>query len=152
MTLWIISGARSQVGKTHVAKQLCAVLPMSVYAKLGHGPRRAGKSPNYFNSVGELKRFLQDSSQEHEHVVLEANTNTGDIPNSIRVFLSATADMTNLRADARELQAAADICICRESQPRKWHRVLKRHVREPRLVQAVLAILADQQRRAVWRI
>ena len=46
--MWIICGAGRRVGKTHLARRLCRVLPRSVYAKPGHGPAGAAKSRNYF--------------------------------------------------------------------------------------------------------
>jgi molybdate transport system regulatory protein len=146
MRTWLISGACRGVGKTFLAKHLCAVLPSSVYAKFGHGKPRRGKSAHYFTSEKELRAFVDACRGSYDHMVIESNAfgrrNRGDI----RIFLEASRRASDLRNDIRELRSKADLCVSAEASRREWERVLKRHLDDPRLVSAVLDVLAEQQR------
>lgn len=147
MQLWIISGARRGVGKTVLAKRLGAVLPDSVYAKLGHGRARRDKSVNYCRNAEELEDFVRRSRSRCKHMVVESNSYSLGSQPGIRVFIDAVAGEADLREDAEELRRRADIEVSAADDGSGWRRVLKRRLRDQRLAEAVCGILAEQRRR-----
>ncbi len=144
--VWIISGARRGVGKTYLAKHLCAVLPSSVYAKYGHGKPQRGKSEHFFTSEKALKTFIDQCRISHDHVVVEANAFGTVRRGDIRIFLEAGAAASDFRPDAEELRAEADICVGGRESRVEWEKVLMRSLKSSTLVDAVVDVLAEQQR------
>ncbi|MFH1754589.1 MAG: LysR family transcriptional regulator [Candidatus Latescibacterota bacterium] len=143
---WFISGARRGVGKTHLAKHICAVLPQSVYAKYGHGNPRRDKSSHFFTRWQELDAFVMECEKSCRHVVVEANRYRAADENCIHIFLKARANVEDLRGDAAALQSQADICLGGTESRADWKEILTAHMDSPVLIDAVLDILADQQR------
>ncbi|NIM20564.1 MAG: LysR family transcriptional regulator [Candidatus Latescibacteria bacterium] len=143
---WYISGARRGVGKTYLAKHLCAVLPTSIYVKCGRGRPRSGKSANYFRTKGELNAFIAKCDGSYENVVIEANTYTQRKPGNINIFLDARSTANDIRTDADNLKKNADICVSSGESRSDWEAVLEAHVNNPALIDAVLDILSEQQR------
>lgn len=143
---WIISGARRGVGKTHLAKHLCAVLPSSIYAKCGHGEPKRGKSEHFFNNEEDLEAFVDERCASYEHVVIEANTFNKNLRSDINIFLEARVTATDLRHDVEELRKNANICVCRGESRATWKAVLDKHLNSPALIDSALDVLAEQQR------
>jgi molybdate transport system regulatory protein len=144
--IWTISGARRGVGKTYLAKHLCAVLPSSIYAKCGHGEPKRGKSDHFFNREEDLEAFVDEHSATCEHVVIEANTYNKNLGGDINIFLEARATATDLRPDVGELRKNANICVCRGESRSKWKAELDKHLSNPALIGSALDVLAEQQR------
>jgi molybdate transport system regulatory protein len=144
---WFISGARRGVGKTYLAKHLCAVLPSSIYIKYGHGKIKRGKSEHFVKTEKELKAFVNRCWDSYEHIVIEANVFEAIKQGSIKIFVAARAKATDLRRDAETLQEKADICVCSGKSRADWRKVLAEHLSESRLIETVLDIFSEQQRR-----
>lgn len=145
MTIWIIRGACSGVGKTFVAKRLCAVLPAAVYAKLGHGQPKKSKSANFFTNKDDLDAFINHQPVQCRHIVVESNTYHPQGNNAIIVFLENGNANGDLRPDANELRRAADVCISADARNDGWLPALRKRLDED-LAQAVYGILAEQKR------
>jgi molybdate transport system regulatory protein len=145
MTTWLISGSCSGVGKTTVAKQLCAVLPDATYAKLGQGASKPGKAINYFTSRQELDSYLQGEKENFSHFVVEANSYSPVGQRVVRVFLEAAAD-GNTRQDIQRLRASADIRISARQTAGDWKQVVSRYVKDEPLAAAICGIFAEQLR------
>jgi molybdate transport system regulatory protein len=140
VTIWLIGGACSGVGKTFVAKRLCAVLPDVVYAKLGHG------AANYFTNQQALDRFICRQEPAVRHLVIESTSYEVGGAHVIRVFLQAGHGATDVREDARRQEAAADVLIGRRAAVKEWLAVIKRHVKDEALARAICGIFAEQKR------
>lgn len=147
MTLtWVICGAGRRVGKTHLAQQLCALLPDAAYAKQGHGPRRAGKPPNFFHTQAALERFIKSCRGRRQHVVVESNALARKGAGDIIIFIDGIPGRTNFRADVPLLRARAHLHVGPAAAIRDWRRVLRQKLRQPRLCGAVCDLLVDHQR------
>jgi molybdate transport system regulatory protein len=147
MALWVVTGAASGVGKTYIAKQLCAVLPSTMYAKLGHHPPKRGKSANYFTERADLQAFIKEHRAAHEHVVVESNSFKPRSKGAVVIFIAAPPDNDDLRGDAVELSRRANIRVDGEDGREEWEPVVKAAAGNEDLTDAVLAILSEQTRR-----
>lgn len=133
------------MGKTIVAEKLCAVLPSAVHAKCGHGRTMPGKTPHFFDDMADLERFVA-SCNGNGHVVVESNAFARMGRGDITIFIDGVGDRTAFRHDATALGRAADIRICRDSDPDDWARALAGALGDEPLGRAVCRILAEQQR------
>ena len=147
MLVWIICGAKSKVGKSYVAKRLCAVLPESVYAKLGHGERRPGKPENFFTRHEDLLSFLGANGAQLKHAVVEANSGNFAGFKTVRIFIGAAEMDADTRNDAESLKEIADIEIDKDSDAADWEAVVSAAVGNSVLASAILSILSAQKRR-----
>jgi molybdate transport system regulatory protein len=148
MRTWFISGGRSGVGKTYIAKQLCAVLPSSVYAKCGCGTPKRGKSPNLFANQEDLHAFIETCRGSYANAVIETNTFRNKRDGDITVFLEPRFTTTDVRKDADQLRRSADICVPpREEKEPNWRRVLEGILDDRELIDTLVDILAEQRRR-----
>lgn len=146
MTKWVVSGARRRVGKTFLAKRLAAILPNSVYAKLGRSAPNPKKSANYFTSEEDFAAFIKRSEKSCEHMVLETNVTLPSYRDAVRIYLDAKAGDGELRSDSAKLKELADIHIGRKCSPEKWRKVLSDKLDDEALRNGILGILADQKR------
>ena len=135
------------MGKTYIAKQLCAVLSSSVYAKCGCGVPKRGKSPNFFARQEELHAFIEKCRGSYDNAVIESNTFDGKKDGDITIFLEARATATDVRADIDELKHNADICVPAGESRSDWRTVLEGFLDDGELIDAVLDVLAEQGRR-----
>ncbi len=145
-TLWVISGAGRGVGKTHLAERLCQVLPASLHAKCGHGPRQPHKSPHLLRSPEELEAFLEAQAPKHEHLLIESNALARQGRADIIIYLAGAPVGSEIRADADRLRAKAHVVVDPEVSPALWRDYLANWLRDDALLDAVLAILSDQAR------
>ena len=111
VTLWVVSGAARRVGKTWLGERLSQVLPGGVYAKVGHGVRKAGKPENFFTSVGDFLVFRDGLTDDKVHCVVESNAQALREEADVRVFVASRAGRCDLRDDAAVMEASADIRI-----------------------------------------
>jgi molybdate transport system regulatory protein len=145
-TLWVICGAGRGVGKTHLARKLCRILPRSVYAKLGHGAPKAGKPRNFFHTRRDLSAFLARRRASCRHIVIESNAHARRGEGDIIIFVDARAGRTDARRDAGTLRAASHIRVTPGASVSTWQKVLRPKLDDARLRDAVCEALADQRR------
>jgi len=142
--LWVVCGAGRGVGKTTVALKLCEALPRSVYAKYGHGDRKAGKAANFFTRLSELHSFVETARAEH--AVVECNPWAIEDRRDVAIFIDGVEGKTRFRADAGALRARSELKVCRDSSSAGWRRALRRRLSSRSLRDAVCDILAEQKR------
>ena len=73
MMMWIMTGARRNVGKTRVSHALAEILPSAVCAKIGHMPERLGRPKNYFTDVQDFLAFHEQIAESCSHCVVESD-------------------------------------------------------------------------------
>jgi len=143
---WVVCGTGRGVGKTHLARRLCRVLPRAVYAKVGHHPPKPGKPRNYFRSEVRLCAFLDSVRGKCEHVVLEAHAPAHRDRADVVIFVDGMPLGGRVREDADELRAQADLRIGPGASVRRWKGVLRKKLAPLALREAVCAALAEGQR------
>jgi molybdate transport system regulatory protein len=126
-TLWIVCGACSGVGKTHLAEALCRVLPGSIYAKKGRHPPSKRGAPNYFMRDEDVMSFLARIGDRYTHVVVESNSLVHHDIGEIVIFLDTPRSLGRRRKDAEQLRTRANIRLCLGSSVRKWNKTLGDH-------------------------
>ena len=73
--LWkLLVYGESGVGKTHLAEQLCRILPDAIYAKQGCGRPDTAKTQHFFRTAKELAAFMAARRDTCLHLVVESNT------------------------------------------------------------------------------
>lgn len=167
--LWVVCGAGRGVGKTHLARSLCRVLPGAVCAKQGTSPRRPEKAENYFRTDQELDAFCE-RERDRLHVVVESNALVRRGKGDIIIYLGGEgaragsgaggrrgepaaspghASPDGERPDAGWLRARAHIVLGEEGRAAEdWRAVLEQAGLEAGIVETVLATLVAQ---AEWK-
>ncbi|MDD3641869.1 MAG: hypothetical protein PHQ19_00170 [Candidatus Krumholzibacteria bacterium] len=84
----VVSGARSNVGKTTLARHLCRLLPGAVHVKLGHG-REKPDAGNLFYPVGTPFGEIAAGSGPAPFLVIESNRILEEIRPDLAIFLPA---------------------------------------------------------------
>lgn len=144
--IWVIAGTGRGVGKTHLAMKLREALPLSVYAKGGHGSMKADRDPHFFNSPAKLDAFVRRESARHQHVIVESNAWAKEARGTLILFLEATGH-SDPRKDAAVLRRNAHIRVGPQGSIRGWSSVLRRSLPDPKPRKAVMDLLVDQKRR-----
>jgi hypothetical protein len=99
----VVSGARSNVGKTTLARGICSLLPGSVHVKLGHGERKEG-TDNVFYHAGTPFGKIAEESPDAGFLVIESNRILEELKPDLAVYIPAeqmkpSAAMAEERAD-----------------------------------------------------
>jgi molybdopterin molybdotransferase len=84
----VVSGARSDVGKTALAIKICDLLPGAVHVKIGHGPRKEDKANLFFEHgtpFESIARRIGDAS----FLVVESNSILSEIDPQCAIYLPA---------------------------------------------------------------
>ena len=144
--IWIICGASRGVGKTHLALNLCRVLPNSVYAKCGCGQKKADQPANFFNTQEDLELFVARYRDSYEHIVIESNTRARVGKGDVIIFLDCIDGNTNIRNDVEQLQSMAHISVNANTLNDNWKTVLEKKVQNGTLCNTICQLLDDQRR------
>ena len=144
MTTWVICGAGRGVGKTHLARRLCDVLPGSVYAKCGHGIKKEDGAANFFRSTEALRDFMDPLRDRTGNFVVESNDLARQREGDVIVFVGPIPGVTDVRDDADLLRESADVQIASGFSMRDCKRVLRAKVPDSARLETVCDIFADQ--------
>ena len=148
MTTWVVGGSCRGVGKTWLCLRLENVLPAAVYAKIGHGQRRADKPPRYFTDVAGFHAFQDTLGNGVQHCIVESNLLLRSGFGEVRIFLDAATGDGEERADASLLRAMASIVIGPDRPLPQWQPI-RAVLAEPELGEAVACALAESRRHLV---
>ena len=146
MTTWVICGAGRGVGKTYLARKLCDVLPNAVYAKCGHGRRRAEGPENFFRTQQELDEFITGQRGKCEHVVVESNTMARSGAGDFVIYVGERPKGTDVRDDAKTLALKSDVTISPGFSIRNCKRALCSHVNDTTLRETLCDVFVMQMR------
>jgi len=147
MTLtWTVCGAGSGVGKTHLARKLCEVLPNSVYAKSGCGRRKPDKPANFFANEAELAAFIDASRDTYEHIVAESNARARKGLDDVIIYIDGIPGRTHYRADVDVLRCKAHLHISPEASIRDWKNLLRGRLTPGALCEEVCDVLVEHKR------
>jgi len=141
MLTWVICGAGRGVGKTHLAQELCRVLPDSVYAKQGCGTPKPGKSPNLFSTEEQLECFVDSCAGKYAHVIVESNAWARQGRGDVITFIEGLPDRTDYRADVDLLRSKAHLLIDPNTSTQNWEQLLQAKLSVASLREAVCEVL-----------
>jgi molybdopterin-guanine dinucleotide biosynthesis protein A len=84
----VVSGARSEVGKTTLAKELVALLPGSAFVKIGHHPKNNSKGDLLY-PMGTSFRELCLRHGDSSYLIIESNSILNEVSPDCAIFLDA---------------------------------------------------------------
>jgi len=84
----VISGARSDVGKTTLAERIGRLLPGSVVVKLGHGKRKEGVGNAFYHAGTPFEEVVEDNPAA-DFIIIESNRVLEEIEPDIAIYLPA---------------------------------------------------------------
>jgi len=87
MKVIVVSGAHSNVGKTQLAKALCALLPGAVRIKIGHRARKPGED-NYLYEIGTGFSKIAAEHAGAPFLVIESNRILEEITPECAIYLT----------------------------------------------------------------
>ncbi len=93
--VWAIRGAGRGTGETHLAHELCAVLPRAVLA-------RPGRSD-------DLAAFVAEHGADSEHIVVQSDDPARAGAGDITVFVEAATQQTGPRDQTDQLRCSEKI-------------------------------------------
>jgi hypothetical protein len=89
MKVIVVSGARSNVGKTHLARVLCDLLPGAVRVKIGHHEReKKGGDGDLYPMGTPFSRIAADHA-DAAFLVIESNSILEEITPDCAIYLPA---------------------------------------------------------------
>jgi hypothetical protein len=89
MKVIVVSGARSNVGKTYLSRKLCKLLPGSVRIKIGHHPRKPGNEDGYLYPMGTSFSTVAAEHSDAPFLVIESNSILQEITPECVIYLPA---------------------------------------------------------------
>jgi hypothetical protein len=103
MKVIVVSGARSNVGKTHLARALCELLPGAVRVKIGHHARKPDRDPHLYD-MGTSFSFIASEHPNARFLIIESNRILEEITPECAIYLPAenpkpSADLARKKAD-----------------------------------------------------
>lgn len=88
MKVIVISGARSNVGKTYLARKLCKLLPGSVRIKIGHHPYKPSKD-GFLYPMGTSFSTIAAEHRNAQFLIIESNTILQEITPECVIYIPA---------------------------------------------------------------
>ena len=88
MKIIVVSGARSNIGKTYLARALCELLPGAVRVKIGHHERKPEGDDNYYY-MGTGFSTIAAEHGDAPYVVIESNSILEEITPECAIYLPA---------------------------------------------------------------
>lgn len=144
--IWIICGAGRGVGKTTLARNICKILPGSVYAKCGYCESKPHKPKNYFNSLDDLKSFIETARTKYDYIIAESNALACLQYGDFTVYVDGIPEKTDFRDDIERLKKLADLKITRGESSNNWKKILRAILDNNELLDAVCDCLVSQKR------
>ncbi len=104
MKVIVVSGARSNVGKTHLARALCGLLPEAVAVKIGHHKAKPGKEGILY-PMGTALATIAAEHPAARFLIIESNSILDQLTPDCAIYLAAD----NPKPSAETAAKKADI-------------------------------------------
>ena len=104
MKVIVVSGARSNVGKTQLSRALCRLLPGSVRVKIGHHPWKPGGDDHLYPMGTSFSAIVTEHSTAR-FLIIESNRILEEITPECAIYLPAE----NPKPSAETAMKKADI-------------------------------------------
>ena len=104
MKVVVVSGARSNVGKTYLSRALCRLLPGAVRIKIGHHARKPGYDDGYLYPMGTGFSRIVAEHGDAPFLVIESNRILAEITPDCAIYLPSddpkpSAEIARKKAD-----------------------------------------------------
>ena len=104
MKVIVVSGARSNVGKTHLSRELVKLLPGAVRIKIGHHARKPGNDDGCLYHMGTGFSTIAAEHNNARFLIIESNRILEEITPECVIYLPAdnpkqSAEMARKKAD-----------------------------------------------------
>jgi hypothetical protein len=135
MKVIVVSGARSNVGKTHLSRELCRLLPGAVRVKIGHHARK----PSGDNNLYQMGTNFSTIAAEHStarFLIIESNRILEEITPHCAIYLPAD----NAKPSAQNAMVKADIIRGKPVPPSKISLLAKRMECDEAVIQAIVEL------------
>jgi hypothetical protein len=112
MKVVVVSGAHSNVGKTHLARALRDLLPGAVRVKIGHHARKPG-GDSYYYHMGTSFSVIAAEHRDARFLIIESNSILDEITPDCAIYLAAdnpkpSAGLAERKADIIRGEAIQD--------------------------------------------
>jgi len=104
MKVIVVSGARSNVGKTQLSRALCRLLPGAVRVKIGHHPWKPGGDDHLYPMGTSFSAIVTEHSTAR-FLIIESNRILEEITPECAIYLPAE----NPKSSAETAMKKADI-------------------------------------------
>ena len=84
----VVSGAKSNVGKTTLAEEMSRLLPGSMHVKLGHGEAKDGIDNVFYHAGTPYERIVEENPQA-DFLIIESNRILEEIDPGLVIYLPA---------------------------------------------------------------
>ena len=101
MKVIVVSGARSNVGKTHLARALEKLLPGSVRVKIGHHARKPEGDSNLYD-MGTSFSTIASQHGNAQFLIIESNRILEEITPECAIYLAADNPKPSAEIAARK--------------------------------------------------
>jgi hypothetical protein len=101
MKVIVVSGARSNVGKTHLARALEKLLPGAVRVKIGHHARKPGGDPNLYDMGTSFSTIVSEHGNA-QFLIIESNRILEEITPECAIYLAADNPKPSAEIAARK--------------------------------------------------
>jgi hypothetical protein len=101
MKVIVVSGARSNVGKTHLARALEELLPGAVRVKIGHHARKPEGDPNLYD-MGTSFSTIASEHKNAQFLIIESNRILEEITPECAIYLAADNPKPSAEIAARK--------------------------------------------------
>ena len=113
----VVSGAHSNVGKTSLARELCALLPGAVRVKIGHGEEKRDGGNIFFRAGTPFSRISGEIAHA-DFAVIESNSVLEELEPDCLIYLPGdspkpSAALARARADILRGQPSSRETIAR---------------------------------------
>lgn len=146
MKVIVVSGARSNVGKTHLSRALCTLLPGAVRIKIGHHARKPGKDANLYQ-IGTSFSNIAAEHSDALFLIIESNRILEEITPECAIYLPAD----NSKPSAEIAIKKADIIRGEPVPPSKISVLAKRMECDETVIRAIVELIGGTAKKELTK-
>ncbi len=134
----VVSGARSNVGKTTLAEEIRRLLPGSVRVKLGHGELKEDMDGVFYHAGTPYER-IREENQQAEFLIIESNRILEEIEPDLAIYLPADGP----KPSAALAEAKADLTRGCEMSDEKVELVMEKLGLDERIAVEIVRLACE---------
>jgi hypothetical protein len=135
MKVIVVSGAHSNIGKTQLARALCALFPGAVRIKIGHGMLKSDEDGYFYHQGTDFTTIVSEHSNA-DLLIIESNSILGEITPECVIYLPDD----NPKPSAGLAEKKADIIRGKKVQDLKISDIAKRMKCDEKIIRSVVRL------------